>query len=206
MSNYLPILNVKKLTPSAVIPSKANKTDAGYDLVATESVHLSAGERKVVSTGICMAIPEGWYGRIAGRSGLALKSGITVLGGVIDSGYRGEIKVILLNTQQYSSVLDRGDFEVNQGDKIAQIIFEQCGSFDLQDVGSEELNTSERGANGFGSSDRNMGVREKDRASYITIPNADKKTGVSLVELKAMVNRLEHENAPKHNIEDPCLQ
>jgi dUTP pyrophosphatase len=101
-------------------------------------------QRKMVATGVQLEIPEGYYGRIAPRSGLALKQGIDVLAGVIDSSYRGEIKVIIFNTDNQKV------FKVNVGDRIAQLIIEKHYNFDFVEV--EDLETTDRGEGGFGSS------------------------------------------------------
>lgn len=142
-----PLLTVffKLLHPSAIVPTRANNTDAGYDLFALEDIRLQPGERMLVKTGLKVAIPEGFYGRIAPRSGLALGKGIDVLAGVLDSGYRGEVGVILLNTGQ--SVARMGHDKA-----IAQLIVEAYYEAKWEEV--EELPDSERGDGGFGSTDR----------------------------------------------------
>lgn len=156
-------LFVKKLTQNAKLPVKAKSGDAGYDLFATEYTIINPGERKLISTGIAVEIPYGYYGRIAPRSGLALKSGIDVLGGVVDCGYHGEVGVILINLnlpsnihnisdkeKTYSSLFgDANKFVVKPGDRIAQIIIEQC--LDLKVIEVNELEKTERGECGFGS-------------------------------------------------------
>ncbi len=133
---------IKKLDKLAKIPTRANESDAGYDLYSIEKAYLPAGGRKVVRTGISVAIPPGFYGRVAPRSGLAVKRGIDVLAGVIDSGYRGEIGVVLQNLSDY-------DFEFLQGERIAQLILEQCNTIGWVEV--EELEDSVRSDGGFGS-------------------------------------------------------
>lgn len=133
---------IKKLNPSAVIPVQANNSDAGYDLFSIENAVLKPLERKLLKTGIAIEIPHGFYGRIAPRSGLAFKHGIDVLAGVVDSGYRGEIGVILINF---------GVAEVSfmPGDRIAQLIIETCHYPNI--VQSDELQDSNRKDKGFGS-------------------------------------------------------
>ena len=133
---------VKKLVGSAMIPARANKTDAGYDLWSVESYTLKPLERKLFKTGISVEIPEGHYGRIAPRSGLAYKHGLDVLAGVIDSSYRGEIGVILIN-------LGDKDVYITHGDRIAQLIIETCHHPNMIQV--EDLNDSSRAEKGFGS-------------------------------------------------------
>jgi dUTP pyrophosphatase len=138
------MINTKKLHELAILPKRNNSTDAGADLYAVEQVVIPPQSRAIVSTGISVEIPEGFYGRIAPRSGLAAKHGIDVLAGVCDSSYRGEIKVVLINTDKEK------EFEITYGDKIAQLIIEQHFNFDFSE--KEELSESDRGANGFGSS------------------------------------------------------
>ena len=124
-------------------PTKSHVTDAGYDLFSTEDVSLQPLQRKVVKTGIKLSIPSGFYGRIAPRSGLAVKNGIDILAGVIDSGYNGEIGVVLINTDKFESV------SLPKSSRIAQLIFEKCEDVNFETVSS--LDVSERDAGGFGS-------------------------------------------------------
>jgi len=137
-------IQIKKLSDKAKIPSQASKSAAGYDLYAAEEVLVNTIGRKLVKTNISISIPEGYYGRIAPRSGLAYKNGIDVLAGVIDSDYRGDIGVILFNTDSNL------DFLVNVGDRIAQIIIEKCHSVNWETV--ETLDSTVRSEGGFGSS------------------------------------------------------
>lgn len=132
----------KKLSEKAKIPTQATPSDAGYDLYTTESYTLKPGERKLLKTNISTAIPHGYYGRIAPRSGLAYKHGIDVLAWVIDAGYRWDIGVILIN-------FGTEEFVVNEGDKIAQFIIEKCHYVNRSEV--EELPESTRGEGWFGS-------------------------------------------------------
>jgi dUTP pyrophosphatase len=136
-------INVKKLTENATIPTQGTKFAAGYDLYAAEDAVVVCGTRKLIKTNISMEITPGYYGRIAPRSGLAYKSGIDVLAGVIDSDYRGDIGVILYNTDKNI------DFEIKKGDRIAQIIFEACYSATLNTV--ENLDNTLRQGGGYGS-------------------------------------------------------
>lgn len=139
------MIKVKKLHPLAQIPKRVNKTDAGADLYSIEDIIIAPLSRSLVHTGISLEIPsQSIYGRIAPRSGLALKHGIDVLAGVIDSGYTGEICVILFNTDK-----DRA-YEIKQGDRIAQIIFEQY--LGLSFTETQRLTDSNRSNNGLGSS------------------------------------------------------
>jgi len=144
-------MNVKKLSDKAVIPSKGSVGAAGYDLYTTESYELKPGERKAFKTDIALAIPEGFYGRVAPRSGLAVKHGIDVLAGVIDSDYRGEILVALINLGDKPVQLPI----VKDGKEtaIAQIIFESCGTITGGFVEVDDLTATQRGSGGFGSSD-----------------------------------------------------
>lgn len=149
------IIPIKFLHPEAKLPARANVNDAGYDLKSVEHVTIPRGERRLIKTGISIAIPANYYGRIAPRSGLALKNGIDVMAGVIDSTYRGEIGVILLNTEKPTQDLNSSDgapFVVKPGDKIAQIIFEACHTASF--VESEQLTETQRADLGFGSSGR----------------------------------------------------
>jgi len=137
-------IQIKKLSDQAKIPTQGSKYAAGYDLYAAEEVLVNTMGRKLVKTNISISIPEGYYGRIAPRSGLAYKNGIDVLAGVIDSDYRGDIGVILFNSDH------NVDFQVNVGDRIAQIIIEKCHSVNWDTV--ENLEASVRSEKGFGSS------------------------------------------------------
>jgi dUTP pyrophosphatase len=142
-------LRVKLLTNTAKPPCRADAGAVGYDLCADFAKRTGAtiysGGRMRLPTGIAVAIPPGMYGRIAPRSGLAAKYGVDVLAGVIDQSYRGELQVILLNT---------GDqpFIIEHGDRIAQLIIERCETPAVELV--DDLDTTERGAGGFGSSGR----------------------------------------------------
>jgi dUTP pyrophosphatase len=137
---------VRRLRDDAVLPVQAYPGDAGLDLAACESVVLGPGQRAVVPTGIAVDIPEGHAGFVQPRSGLAARHGIAVVNspGLIDSGYRGEIRVVLLNT-------DRAEpFAVEVGMRIAQLVVAPVASVRLVEVA--ELAVSDRGARGFGSS------------------------------------------------------
>lgn len=137
------MLHVKLLHPDAVVPRRTHTTDAGYDLVAVADFNLPANQCVAVPTGIAVALPDGVYARIAPRSSLGLKN-IFVNGGVVDAGYRNEIKVILCSMST--------DYRVQKGDRIAQMILERNATPDVQVV--TDLPDSERGLNGFGSSGR----------------------------------------------------
>lgn len=139
---------VKRLDPELALPGYARLGDAGLDLIAAEDVTLKPGDRAAIATGIAVAIPEGYAGFVQPRSGRALNDGLGVANapGLIDSGYRGEIKVIAINLNQ-SALID-----VHRGEKIAQIVFQKVEAAELQVV--EDLPDSERGAGGFGSTGR----------------------------------------------------
>jgi dUTP pyrophosphatase len=141
-------IRFQRLSPDAVLPGRANTGDAGLDLATVEHVSLAPGERRLVRTGLAVEIPAGHGGLVLPRSGLALKHGVTGVNspGLIDSGYRGEIGVILLNTDQAESV----DFEV--GDRIAQLLVVPFN--ELSPTWAENLEDSDRGNGGFGSSGR----------------------------------------------------
>ena len=141
------MIKIKKINDLARIPVRANSTDAGADLYSTESLIIPPLSRALVKTGIIIEIPENYYGRIAPRSGLAFKNGIDVMAGVIDSGYRNELGVILYNTDQFQG------FEVKIGDRIAQLIIEAHYNFKIQET--SELSDTERGSGGFGSTGSN---------------------------------------------------
>ena len=128
------------------LPGSANPSDAGADLVAAEAVVLAPGERALVGTGTAIALPSGTVGLVAPRSGLAAKHGITVVNapGTIDAGYRGEIKVCLLNTDA------REPFAIEPGDRIAQLVVLPIPAVRFRAV--DELPEGDRGAAGFGSS------------------------------------------------------
>lgn len=133
---------VKLLHPDANVPRRAHDTDAGFDLTSVESLELLPGHRATIGTGVAVAIPVGWVGLVCDRSGLAAKHGLTNLAGVIDSGYRGEIRVVMLNT---------GDelIKVSRGCRIAQLVVVPHLECDAHQV--SELPDSGRGVAGFGS-------------------------------------------------------
>jgi dUTP pyrophosphatase len=137
-------VKIKKLNDKAVMPQWNNKS-AGCDLFSTEEYIILPGERHLFKTGLSMAIPNGLYGRIAPRSGLAYKYGFDVMAGVIDEDYRGEIGVILIN-------LGDASISVMEGDKIAQLIFEKCHRYEFE--WADNLDETTRGAGGYGSTDK----------------------------------------------------
>jgi dUTP diphosphatase len=141
-------LRFRRLAVAARPPTQAHDGDAGYDLHAAEAATIGPGERASIGTGIAVAIPEGQAGLVIPRSGLAAKHGISVVNapGLIDSGYRGELRVLLLNT-------DRSEpFTVEPGDRIAQLVLVRVETEELEEVA--ELDETLRGAGGFGSTGR----------------------------------------------------
>ena len=136
---------VRRLRPDANVPKQAYEGDAGLDLSACEAVVLAPGTRAVVPTGLAVEIPEGYAGFVQPRSGLAARHGIGVVNspGLIDSGYRGEVRVVLLNTGEEP-------FSVEPGMRIAQLVVLPVAAVRLVEV--DELAASERGSRGFGSS------------------------------------------------------
>ncbi len=139
------ILEFKKVGDSASVPQRAHATDAGYDLRAAESAVIGPGERTSVGTGIAVAIPVGYAGLVLPRSGLALKNGITIPNspGLIDPDYRGEVRVIMLNTDPDES------FSIDVGDRIAQLVIVATETVSLEE--RDDLNQTGRGSGGFGS-------------------------------------------------------
>ncbi|EFR03006.1 deoxyuridine 5'-triphosphate nucleotidohydrolase [Nannizzia gypsea CBS 118893] len=138
----IPQLQVQKLVPEARAPTRGSAFAAGYDLYAAKDTEIPGRGKGLVSTGLAIAVPEGTYGRIAPRSGLASKNFIDTGAGVIDADYRGEVKVLLFN---FSGV----NFTIKAGDRIAQLILERIYTPEVLVV--EQLEESVRGAGGFGS-------------------------------------------------------
>ena len=141
-------LKFQILSDQATLPTRAHEGDAGLDLYSSQAAHIGPGERWQVSTGVAVEIPEGHAGFVLPRSGLAVRNGISLLNapGLIDAGYRGEIKVLLLNN-------DPADiFRIEPGDRIAQLVVSPVVIADPVQAG--ELSGSERGEAGFGSSGR----------------------------------------------------
>ncbi|HLH27901.1 MAG TPA: dUTP diphosphatase [Acidimicrobiales bacterium] len=140
---------VLRLDPDLPVPGYARADDAGADLVARVSVRLEpGGGRALVPTGIALALPVGWAGFVQPRSGLALRHGVTCLNtpGLIDAGYRDELRVLLVNTDPHSA------YEVRRGDRIAQLVIQRVAHAEFRPV--DELPASDRGPSGFGSTGR----------------------------------------------------
>ena len=136
-------ISLTRTQPNAIQPTQAHASDAGGDLYACEPKTILPNERAIINTGISLAIPKSFVGLIWPRSGMAVKQGIDVLAGVIDSGYRGEVKVCLLNTGNMPVIIEAGD-------RIAQILFQEVPKFKL--IETTDLNETDRNTGGFGSS------------------------------------------------------
>ncbi|KAG7662420.1 DUT1 [[Candida] subhashii] len=141
-------LKVFLRSPAAKLPTKGSALAAGYDLYASQPGLIPAKGQGLIATDISIIVPEGTYGRVAPRSGLAVKNGISTGAGVIDADYRGEVKVVLFNHSDK-------DFEVKAGDRIAQLVLEVIVNADIVEIDADELDTTERGAGGFGSTGKN---------------------------------------------------
>lgn len=139
-------LPVKQLDPELPLPRYAHHDDAGADLHTAEDFTLGPGERRLVPTGIAVAIPQGWVGLVHPRSGLAVRHGVSMVNtpGTIDAGYRGELKVLLINTDPHAPV------SFTRGDRIAQLLLQEVAQAQFSPV--DELPTTVRGEGGFGSS------------------------------------------------------
>jgi len=135
-------IQIKKISDTAIVPSFAHSTDAGMDFYANHDVLIEPGQRVLIDTGIAMAIPEGYVGLIWDKSGVAAKRGLKTLAGVIDAGYRGEVKVALFNTGTEEQTFAFGE-------KIAQMLIQKVEQPILETVA--ELSDTDRGEGGFGS-------------------------------------------------------
>jgi len=140
------LLPIKRLDPTVELPSYAYSGDAGLDLRSSEEVTLAPHERRLVSTGLAIAIPEGYAGFVQPRSGLALREGLSMANtpGLIDAHYRGELKVCAVNLD------DKKDIHITRGERIAQLVIQKVPAVELVEV--DELDETDRGAGGFGSS------------------------------------------------------
>lgn len=140
-----PILKVKRIDKEVPLPSYAHRGDAGLDLFSSEDVVLKPFERRLVGTGIKIEIPEGYAGFVQPKSGRAAKEGLSIVNtpGLIDSGYRGEVKVILINLDPEKDIV------IRKGEKIAQLVIQKVEEVEVVEV--EELSNSSRGEGGFGS-------------------------------------------------------
>ena len=131
-----------KIMDGAIIPFYAHKGDAGLDIFSAENVMLGAGERKRVKTGIKIELPKGCVGLVWDKSGIALNEGVKIMGGVIDSGYRGEILIVLVN-------LGKNSYGIKRGQKIAQLLIQKIEEAEIEIV--DIIGETNRGADGFGS-------------------------------------------------------
>ena len=135
-------IKIKRIKPEALLPEAMHKGDAALDLYSLENINLKKQEIKVISTGISLSIPEGYWGNIRDRSSLAFKHGLHTLAGVVDSNYRGEIKVVIINLRE--------EYNIKKGDRIAQLLIQKTEKIELEEV--EDLDDTERGRGGFGNS------------------------------------------------------
>ena len=144
MSNIT--LKIKRLDPKMPLPSYAYQGDAGLDLRSAETLDLKPHERKLVATGLAIAIPEGYAGFVQPRSGLAIREGLSLVNtpGLIDAHYRGELKIILINLDPSTTI------HIERGDRIAQLVIQEVPLVHLEEV--EDLDETDRGTGGFGSS------------------------------------------------------
>jgi len=138
------IIPIHLCEKKAKLPQRAHEGDAGYDLCCLEEITIEPLKRKLIKTGVKVAIPINHYGRIAPRSGLALKHGIDVMAGVVDSSYRGEIGIVLVNLSDDAVVFD-------EGEKVAQLIIEGCQPVEW--LQTKDLDSTKRQGSGYGSSD-----------------------------------------------------
>jgi dUTP pyrophosphatase len=148
---------VRRLDPDLPLPAYAHPGDAGADLVAAEDVELAPGERRLVRTGVALALPDGYVGLVHPRSGLAHRLGVTVLNapGTVDAGYRGEILVNLVNHDPAATV------KISRGDRIAQLLVQRVERATFHAV--DELPGTVRGAGGHGSTGGHQGLRTQER-------------------------------------------
>lgn len=146
MSSDRLVLPIKRLDPEVVLPSYAYEGDAGLDLRANVDIDIAPFERKLIPTGLAVAIPEGFAGFVQPRSGLALKSGLSMANtpGLIDAHYRGELKVIAVNLDANEAI------HISKGERIAQLVIQRVPVVSLMEV--DELDETDRGTGGFGSS------------------------------------------------------
>lgn len=150
-------LKVKRHSDTAKLPERKSALAAGYDLCADEECVILPGDIRVVSTNISVEIPSGHYGRIAPRSGIAIKNGINVLAGVIDADYRGILGVVLINHER------KHPFSIGKGDRIAQLVLERHSMLDIEEAC--ELSETARGEGGFGST----GTDSKDNTENAVV-------------------------------------
>ncbi len=138
-------VKIKRLDPELPLPRYANPGDAGLDLYSAQDVTIEPGRRVMISTGVAIALPQGYAGFVQPRSGLAAKKGLSIVNtpGLVDSGYRGELKVIAINTDADEPIV------ISRGERVAQLVVQRVPSVELVEV--DELDQTERGEGGFGS-------------------------------------------------------
>jgi len=136
-------MKIKLVHPFAKVPAHSTRYAAGADLCSVEEMIIQPQSRAVVGTGVCIELPEFYYGQIAPRSGLAVKKGVMTMAGIIDADYRGEINVVLYNSDKEAT------FRIDRGDRIAQLIIKRHYTFDFEEV--SELSETVRAEGGFGS-------------------------------------------------------
>lgn len=136
-------VKIKRLDTELPLPTYAYVGDAAFDLLSREEVVIEPGERKAIATGLSLEIPEGFVGLVWDKSGIAIKNGLKTLGGVIDSGYRGEVMIGIINVSKVA-------YTFKKGDKVAQMIIQKTEEVEIVEV--PELSSTERGEKGFGSS------------------------------------------------------
>ncbi|CUM67846.1 uncharacterized protein PRCAT00005555001 [Priceomyces carsonii] len=141
-------LKVFLRSEKATTPTKGSSLAAGYDLYSSEEGVIPAHGQGLIATDISIIVPIGTYGRVAPRSGLAVKHGISTGAGVIDADYRGEVKIVLFNHSEK-------DFNISKGDRIAQLVLERIVNAEIQEITADELQQTERGEGGFGSTGKN---------------------------------------------------
>ena len=139
---------VKRLDPGLPLPRYAHAGDAGLDLHSADAITLGAGQRGVVGTGLQIAVPDGYVGLVTPRSGTAVRAGLSMVNtpGILDSGYRGEVRIVLINLDPSETI------EIARGDRVAQLVVVPVAAIEVVD--SDELPATERGEGGFGSSGR----------------------------------------------------
>ena len=138
-------VQIKKLSENAVTPTKAHPSDAGFDLVASKTTTIPANGRALIPTDIAIAIPEGYYGMVVGRSGNTIKRGLVGMTGVVDAGYRNGIGIMAFN-------LTQEDISIKQGERAGQIVLTPILSCEIEEA--EKLDTTDRNQGGFGSTGR----------------------------------------------------
>lgn len=141
-------LQVYLRSDKATLPTRGSVLSAGWDLYSSEEGLIPGHGQGMIATDVSVIVPEGTYGRVAPRSGLAAKHGISTGAGVIDADYRGEVKVILFNHSDK-------DFKIEKGDRIAQLVLEKIVNAEIREISEEELTATERGDGGFGSTGKN---------------------------------------------------